>query len=335
MNSVRIQLLLIMLILGFLAGPRALSAIQRLVPEKPTPPVVAQVFRPNNTPDPIPQHVAKSPYEKLNLKAKSVFVWDIKYHRKLYGYNEYQALPLASLTKMMLALVAVETLPSNAKVTIRAIDLLEEGDNGLFPGEQWKLADLIKFTLLSSSNDGASAIAAVAGATLGRGMSTTSDPHANKRAFIEKMNEKARAIGLINTRFRNETGLDIESFESGASGSARDMGLLFEYILKRHPELLAPTTRPELHLVSDSAIMHHVANTNPGIERMNGIIGSKTGYTDLAGGNLVVVVDIGIARPVVIAVLGSTRSDRFTDVEQLVNATIEAITSGGTGATNP
>ena len=61
------------------------------------------------------------------------------------------------------------------------------------------------------------------------------------------------------------------------------------------------------------------------------MIGSKTGYTALAGGNLVVVVDIGVDHPVVIAVLGSTYDGRFSDVEDLINATVSEIS----GATNP
>ena len=104
--------------------------------------------------------------------------------------------------------------------------------------------------------------------------------------------------------------------------------MLFAYVLNKHPELFTSTTYAKLDIRSSSNIIHHVANTNAGVEHINGIIGSKTGYTDLAGGNLVVVVDIGIDHPIVIAVLGSTRDERFTDVEKLISASVLSISGG-------
>ena len=72
--------------------------------------------------------------------------------------------------------------------------------------------------------------------------------------------------------------------------------------------------------------MHHVINTNDLVDQIPGMIGSKTGYTDLAGGNLVLLVDIGIDHPIAIAVLGSTRDERFSDVKKLIDATTNSIT---------
>ena len=66
---------------------------------------------------------------------------------------------------------------------------------------------------------------------------------------------------------------------------------------------------------------HNVENTNTSAAAIPGLIGSKTGFTDLAGGNLAVVFDVGLSRPVIAVVLGSTKETRFTDIEQLVNAT--------------
>jgi D-alanyl-D-alanine carboxypeptidase len=93
------------------------------------------------------------------------------------------------------------------------------------------------------------------------------------------------------------------------------------------PEIFTATTRAKLDIVSDSGIAHRAENTNTGAAATTGIIGSKTGYTDLAGGNLVVVVDIGIDHPVVIAVLGSSRDGRFVDVERLIEATEEKVSA--------
>jgi D-alanyl-D-alanine carboxypeptidase len=64
-------------------------------------------------------------------------------------------------------------------------------------------------------------------------------------------------------------------------------------------------------------------NTNKAIDLLPNVIASKTGFTDLAGGNLVVAFDAGIAHPIIIAVLGSSFDGRFDDMTKLVNSTIE------------
>lgn len=324
----KFQVFLLVLTLGFLTGPRVMQALQRLTPDgEPTSPQSAQIGGAARTPAPLTRvadGIKADPYEHIDLVARGVYVWDINAHKKLYGRAEYTALPLASVTKMMMAVVAKESLPPDQKITIRPADLLEEGDTGLYVGETWKLDDLLKFTLVGSSNDGASAIAGVAGASMVR--TETTNPLESKKLFIAKMNEKAQSMGLTSTRFMNESGLDLESLASGAEGSARDMGMLFEYVFKKHPDLFTSTTYARVDLRSENNIVHRVTNTNEIASGITGMIGGKTGYTDLAGGNLVVVVDIGVDHPVVIAVLGSTRDGRFTDVEHLIAATVETIT---------
>lgn len=319
------QFFLFILILG-LAGPRAIEALQRFQPDgnfsareavmRVTQEQVAGPESATKTPD---------PYAKLSLRAKSAYVWDVDAHRKLYGQNDELQLPLASVAKIMMALVATESLPPETRVTVTAADVLGEGDTGLSVGEVWTLGRLLEFTLVASSNDGASAIAEATGAHFNGGVSRSAKE--NKKLFIEKMNERARGIGLTKTFFRNESGLDLSMGKSGAYGSARDMAMLFEYIFRRHPEIFIPTSASELTLRSENNIVHHIINTNKDVEHITGIIGSKTGYTDLAGGNLVVVIDIGVNHPVVIAVLGSTREDRFSDIRKLIVATTEAVTS--------
>ncbi len=332
MRRTQIHLFLIVLIIGFLTGPRAIQALQLIgnslgqnspqsaqvvasTPVQPTQTTVVEVKR--------------NPFAHLNIKAKSIYVWDINEHKKLYGVNEHTTLPLASVTKMMMAVVAKELLPGGNAITIRADDILLDGDTGLRVGEKWTLDELLKFTLVASSNDGASAIASVAGATLA--YSTTTNVTESKRLFIDKMNKKAQDIGLTSTRFYNESGLDLESLTSGAHGSARDMAMLFEYVFRKYPELFTPTSYASIDITSESNIVHQVANTNQSVKHIGGIIGSKTGFTTLAGGNLVVIIDIGINHPVVIAVLGSTYDGRFADVEQLITATVEEITSTTAG----
>jgi D-alanyl-D-alanine carboxypeptidase (penicillin-binding protein 5/6) len=331
-RTTQIQIFLLVLIVGFLTGPRILPAIEKFSPRggmfgaKNSPQLASPVLPSELTAPTTTAPIVIDPYAELDLEAKGVYVWDIKTHRKLYGQNEHTVLPLASVTKMMMALVASEILAPDVNITILPDDLMEEGDTGLYVGEKWSLSELLRFTLVSSSNDGASAIAGVAGAALVKNGMETGDPFTNKKLFIEKMNQKAKEIGLTNTHFGNVTGLDIESVASGAYGTPRDMSTLFEYILKNHPELFTATAYEKTSAVSSDNITHRVANTNAGVAHMIGLIGSKTGYTDFAGGNLVVIVDIGIDHPVVIVALGSTRDGRFTDVKKLIDATVEEIT---------
>ena len=271
MNRTQLQIFLVVLIVGFLTGPRVLAALDKIVPDGALTEnnQISVIAGAENTPSTkstrLQNASSTNEFHRLLLSARSVYVWDSSTGKKLYGKNEYETLPLASVTKMMMALVAVDLLPPNTEVSIAPIDLLEEGDTGLVANEKWALSDLLKFTLVASSNDGASAIASVAGASL-LGDASSTDPFTNKRLFIKRMNEKAEAIGLLNTKFSNESGLDIDSVTAGAYGSARDMAMLFEYIERKHPELFTATTYGQINLRSESNIVHHVANTNAGVE---------------------------------------------------------------------
>lgn len=325
-HMIRVQLVLIALLLGFLVGPRIFaSGVDHEKKSAVTAP--AQVATAGAAGGSYERSTAARRTEMPEIRARAAFVWDIKDRKIIFAKHEHDALPLASVTKMMVALVATELLPVDAMITIAPDDLREEGDSGLRAGEKWSLADLLDLTLVASSNDGASAIAAAAGAWL---FTPGDDASANaidrKRAFIGHMNERARELGLDDTHFRNVTGLDLGSVTEGASGSARDMAMLFEYVWKKYPELLSETVRPGFSVTSADKVTHRVANTNEIVDRVPGMLGSKTGYTDLAGGNLVIVLDVGIDHPLVIAVLGSTRGGRFDDVAVLADASIRAIT---------
>lgn len=321
-RTTQFQLFLLVLVLGFLLGPRVIEALQRLPLREEAP--AANLQNVAAVAEQSKKVIAVDPFAKVTVSAKSVYVWDINTHRKLYAINADIPLPLASVTKIMTALVASDILPRSDKVTIGTSDLFAEGDTGLYAGEIWTFEKLLAFTLVASSNDGASAIARAGNVALQEASSTASAT--NKDLFILQMNKRAWAIGLTQTTFRNESGLDVAGGENGGEGTARDIAMLFEYVFHKHPELLLPTSSRTLDLRSESGIVHHIANTNQDVSAIPGIIGSKTGYTDLAGGNLVIIVDIGINHPVVIAVLGSTRDGRFTDVKQLIAAATEAIT---------
>ncbi len=133
------------------------------------------------------------------------------------------------------------------------------------------------------------------------------------------MNMEAVKLGLTKTYFSNPTGLDVDLETAGAYGSARDMAVLAAYFLTQHPALFEATTRSSMTISSQGNTLTAAATDLP-VLNIPGLIGAKTGYTDLAGGNLVAAVDIGIGHPLIIAVLGSTEDARFTDVQAIVKA---------------
>ena len=83
-------------------------------------------------------------------------------------------------------------------------------------------------------------------------------------------------------------------------------------------------------MTANSGAISGIPNTNQDIETISGAEASKTGYTDMAGGNLGIIVDISVGHPVVIVVLGSTREGRFKDMDTLYKALKASLTQSGT-----
>ncbi len=265
-------------------------------------------------------------FTKVDLEAKSAVVWDVIGQKELFAKNPDMPLPLASLTKVMTAVTTDGKLGDNQQIKITKEDLVPEGDSGLVVGDIWRAKDLRDFTLLTSSNDGAFALAVVAEAKIAiePSIKPTNMSIDTKAEFIKKMNETAQKIGLTNSKFFNEHGLDMNADRGGAYGSAKDMAALFEYALKNYPEILEATRYKNLEFESGQK-KYSAENTNILADKIPNLIASKTGFTDLAGGNLVIAFDAGLGRPIVISVLGSTEQGRFTDVQKLVAASLKYI----------
>jgi len=224
----------------------------------------------------------------------------------------------------MTAITALDLLPDTSVVTINSDFLSEEGDSGFFNDERWQMRELLDYSMVTSSNDGVAAIASAAGA-IGTG---TIDTNISRQDFIKKMNEKVAELNLITPRFYNESGLDVDSNLSGGYASARDTARIFGYAIRNRPEIFEATRYAETKMVSLNNVTHSAKNTNGAVNILPGLIASKTGYTELAGGNLGVIIDPELGRPIVIIVLGSTAVGRFADVELLAQKTLEAIAQG-------
>ncbi len=210
-------------------------------------------------------------------------------------------MPLASLAKIMTGLAAKEAFLPSLLVLIPKEAVLQEGDEGFIVAEEWPVADLIDAMLISSSNDAAFALA------------LEFDKYFSED-FIGLMNKKAKELGLTQTYFLNPTGLDLSEAASGAYGSAKDVSNLLLYAMKNYPSLMEIT-----RLKTANIHARKFENTNQVVNELPGFIAGKTGYSDLAGGNLAVMIDKGFGQPFIIVVLGSTLSGRFSDVKTLYN----------------
>jgi len=244
--------------------------------------------------------IIKESIDTLELEAKSVAIYNITQNKTLYTKNADEVRPLASLAKTMTAIIALAS--SQDEVVISKSALEQVGDTSLYLNQVWDKEDLVKLMLLASSNDAAKALA-------------EQDP-----LFLEKMNIKARKLGMGHARFFNPTGLDETKDLAGAYGTARDANTLVAFALKSRPDLFNTTTQESAYFLSKNAPNHEVINTNTYLNKIPNIVFSKTGATNLAGGNLTVVFKNTMDEDIITTVLGSSLNGRFQDVEKIVKA---------------
>jgi len=261
----------------------------------------------------LPVSTSTDPFSSLTLEARAAYALDLSTDKVLYAKNADAVLPLASLTKLVSAYVAEKYLSPDTNIPILVGD-----DDGLDPGEVWNFKNLLNFTLVVSSNDGIDAIASAAGALI-----STSTKNDSQQAFVDEMNTDMKSLGLTDMHFFNPSGLDESTTVSGGYGSARDIAALMAYILKVNPIILSATVNQKIS-VSSNLVRHIVENTDEAIPYIPSIVASKTGYTDLAGGNLAVILDDGLMHPIALVVLGSSYDGRFTDMENLAATVIKA-----------
>lgn len=257
----------------------------------------------------------KSSFSDVKVEGKAYVVYDILSQEVVASKNEAEQLPLASITKVMMAVSAIMHKGKDEKITITQKSIEDGYDLGLKEKQIWKLSELLKYTLVFSSNDGAEVVA---------------DSFGGKDIFIAQMNTDAKSLGLDLT-FTDPAGRDVGG-KIGGLGTVLEAAKLFSVARKNIPEILDATTKKRETVFANSGRISGVPNTNQAIETLPGAEASKTGYTDMAGGNLGVVVDISLGHPVVIVVLGSTKEGRFRDMSILYKALRESIGSASTTA---
>lgn len=250
--------------------------------------------------------IKKSQYISPIINAKSVVSLDLKTGGILYEKNANNRLPIASITKLMTILLIIEENKLNDVTTISYNAANTEGSTMfLHEGEEIAIENLVYGAVIHSANDAAVALAEYNAGTVSN--------------FVDKMNKKAKEIGLTNTHFSNPVGLD----DSKNYSSAQDIAKLGQIIYKNDFIKHAANLK-ELDVRSVSGdLTHKLESTNDLLENSYlKIKGLKTGSTDLAGLCLVSIAENDQGNEIITVVLNSPA--RFTETKILTDWTFRA-----------
>lgn len=277
-----------------------LLALFLFLPSKPKETAQTAVVTSTSTPD---------AFAQVPVEAKAAIVYDLAFGKVLYAKNADAQLPLASLTKLLTVYAALSELSPSTPITIPADVVTLTPPRVFSAGQIFTLSDLSRLTLTASLNDGAAALASATAAQENNSESTM-------------LAGAAAALGLSQTYALNGNGLDINTAISGGYGSAHDLARLAGALVAQAPAIAAATTQSSAQAISQGGTSFTVKNTDPIVATIPHLLLSKTGYTDLAGGNLALVFDVGIGHPIAIVVMGSSIKGRFTDGSALMAATL-------------
>jgi D-alanyl-D-alanine carboxypeptidase len=234
----------------------------------------------------------KSNKKNPKISALSYLVADLDTGKVFLSQNINQQLPIASVTKLMTAIVADETLGLDTKTVITGTAINTYGTQGeLKKGETYLVKELFYPLLLESSNDAAEALAMIK----------------NRNSFISDMNGKAKSIGLLNTTYEDASGLS-----SNNKSTVTDIFRLAQYISKYRNYIFEISTEKKIELGKK------VWFSNSRFRSDKTYVGGKNGYTDEALKTQVVLFDEdfeGEKRTIVYIVLRSV--DVAYDIKML------------------
>lgn len=212
--------------------------------------------------------------EPKQLHAQSAVLMDADSGRVLYGKEENQIRPMASTTKIMTCILALEEMEKNQMVTISDYAAGQPKVHlGVQSQERYYLKDLLYSLMLESHNDSAVAIAeGIAGSV---------------ESFADRMNRKAKELGCNHTYFVTPNGLDDSDEEGTHSTTARDLAMIMRYCMMQSPmkeEFLEITqTRSYQFTDVDGKRNFICTNHNAFLDMMEGALTGKTGFTADAG----------------------------------------------------
>jgi serine-type D-Ala-D-Ala carboxypeptidase (penicillin-binding protein 5/6) len=288
-------------LLVLLTQVSALGTLGRQAGPPPTP------VPPNGSPSPFISHLAtpRDPIPVPNVDASAAILMDLATGQILFQKSPDQARSVASLTKLMTALLVLEEESQHLDRTIR-IDpeaVFDRGDYGagsildLRPGERISIRGLLTGLLLGSANDAAEALAIAEAGSVS--------------AFVDQMNVRAKALGMSRTRFASPHGLD-----DGGRSSAADLMILLQEAWK-DPTLRGLVGHRFAVVRSDSARPRRIQNRNVMLWLYPGATGVKTGFTAGSGFCLMATARRD-GRELAVVVLGGG-DEVFSDAAALLN----------------
>ena len=238
--------------------------------------------------------------EKPVIDAKAGLVYDTRSGRFLFAKNPRIKLPIASLTKILSAIVVLENLDTKETVVIPKEALkVDDEKQSLYLNEEITVQNLLKLMLIESSNDAAYALAWYA--------------NSNGINFVDKMNEKASLLSMNDSNFIDPAGLN-----DNAYSTAEDLVKLVRYSLKYDLIWDILTEKSIVVKSADGKIEHKVESTDQLLGVIPDIFGGKTGYTDKAFGCMILVVDIPEKNDKLISIVLGSHS-RFDDTKKLID----------------
>ncbi len=251
----------------------------------------------------------------LDVAAAASFYWDGEREKMLYKENEDDLLPIASISKLMTALVVKENYDMDEPVLITEEDVVTRSEFRDFRAfYETKIGEMIYPMVIESNNSAAFALALISDRFLEE---TDEDP---VKSFVNKMNRKARNIGLKETKFINPSGLDGRG--SYNLSTAREIIDFSKYLLTE-TEIFEISQKPSYRLFSpDRMVYYESVNTNDFLHtsspKWDSIVGGKTGWTHAAFGCLLLVLEAPEEDGYIInVILGA--EDRFLEMEKLVD----------------
>ena len=219
----------------------------------------------------------------------------------LYENNLEEKTAIASITKLMSAVIVIDNYPKNSKILIDEKMLSAWGTSGsLKLGEHITIENLLYIMLIESSNDAAECLAS----------------KLNRENFIILMNEKAKKLKMKKTHFVNPSGLD-EDNGSYNTSSAKDLTILVADIIKNYPLIPEILANKEYTVVSEEGVNHKITTTNSLLKEMPNGTWGKTGYTEIANGCLVLMTKNNLNDIIINIIINS--NDRFGEMKNLTN----------------
>jgi D-alanyl-D-alanine carboxypeptidase (penicillin-binding protein 5/6) len=232
-----------------------------------------------------------------SVSAKAVYIYDVESKSLLFEKNSHQKLHPASLTKLMTAIVTLETYEKDQILKVKSAPNIIGSSIHLSSGESLSVENLLSAALITSGNDAAFTLA-------------ENDP-AGYNAFLKKMNQKASEIKLKNTNFTNVTGVESANHYS----TARDLTYLAAEAIK-DPLIAQIVSKQEVTITNIGSTKKYLLKSTNELLGQSGVIGIKTGTTPNAGENLITLVSQN-GHPVIITLLNS--KDRYSETQMLIN----------------